>query len=607
MRILFLAANPSKTSRLDLEEELRSLEDELRGVKFRDSIALIARHAVRPDDLVRFVRAENPNVIHFSGHGSTAGIILRDDDGGFKAIAGVTLRRFLTGRGVDLVVLNACYSKDQADAVLGAVNTVIGTTDAVEDEAARRFTVAFYRSLGDGLPVREAFRDGGDAVALHGLNDVFHGGGDLDLVLVSMAKTSSSPPTTVNSLNTERNYVSREPARPTIPSEVLNASKLLVSVNAGERNSGVRALAGIDLSAATEMLVEALQNGYRDVRTLAAVELGKRKDPRAIPELARVIAFSETQRSTLSDPTPSEIVGLLENIGPDSIATLCVASNDSRAFVREAVIKTLGRLRNQAAVPCLLTALKDDDTTVRGVAADALANVKSNDPTVVAALIEMLSDYSEITHDSMRRLRLPFMSDTACLALLELNSEQAKAAAETYRATRPARLKRHLQLSAGDEISSSGERNSYDQDDDTKAGVEAPRTGPAPPSPPPNPKSVGNNDIQKNRWGGKSKGYGRRLFVTVDKYQDHFEFQAILESTDGTPLQTPIFFHLHDSYRPSRIRLFKTLYHGKRAILERRAEGTFTIGVQFRDAAGTWRSLEYDLAGYSNRTLTKYD
>ncbi|MEN9668056.1 MAG: hypothetical protein RLZZ326_4419, partial [Planctomycetota bacterium] len=187
MRILFLAANPSQTSPLDLEEELRSLEQELRGVKFRDSITLIARHAVRPDDLIRHVRADKPNIIHFSGHGSTRGIILRDDTGGYQAVEGANLKRFLEGRGINLVVLNACYSKGQADTIQGAVKTVVGTTDAVGDEAARRFTVAFYRSLGDGLSVREAFRDGGDAVALHGLVDVFHCGGDLDLVMVDEA------------------------------------------------------------------------------------------------------------------------------------------------------------------------------------------------------------------------------------------------------------------------------------------------------------------------------------------------------------------------------------------------------------------------------------
>lgn len=185
VRILFLAANPTTTKRLDLEEELHGLEQELRGVKFRDSITLIARHAVRPDDLVRHVRNEKPSVIHFSGHGSTSGIILRDDTGGHKAIDGASLKRFLEGRGVQLVVLNACYSKTQADAITSAVNAVVGTTDAVSDEAARRFTIAFYRSIGEGLSVREAFRDAGDAVALHGLSDVFQTAGDLDIALIN--------------------------------------------------------------------------------------------------------------------------------------------------------------------------------------------------------------------------------------------------------------------------------------------------------------------------------------------------------------------------------------------------------------------------------------
>jgi hypothetical protein len=184
MRILFLAANPSQTSPLDLEDELRGLEQELRMVKFRDSIVLIARHAVRPDDLLRHVRADKPNVIHFSGHGSNAGIILRADNGGFHEVDGLSLKRFLDGRGIDLVVLNACYSKGQGEKIGEVVKAVVGTTDAVDDEAARRFTVAFYRSLGEGLSIREAFRDGGDAVALHGFPDVFHSSGEMNYTLV---------------------------------------------------------------------------------------------------------------------------------------------------------------------------------------------------------------------------------------------------------------------------------------------------------------------------------------------------------------------------------------------------------------------------------------
>lgn len=185
MKILFVAANPTTTDHLDLEEELRSLESELRGVKYRNKVICSARHAVRPDDLIRYVREESPNVIHFSGHGASNGIILRNDTGGDTVVSGGALRNFLHGRGVELVVFNSCFSEHQATAIKGAVKTVIGTTGAVGDEAARRFTVAFYRALGSGLSVKEAFRDGRDTVELHGLVDVFHSDGDLDLTLVT--------------------------------------------------------------------------------------------------------------------------------------------------------------------------------------------------------------------------------------------------------------------------------------------------------------------------------------------------------------------------------------------------------------------------------------
>jgi two-component system, cell cycle response regulator len=185
LRILFLAANPVSTPRLDLEEELRVLEHELETVKHRDRIALLAKHAVVPDDLLRHVRRFRPNVVHFSGHGTIPGIILRDDAGSHQPVSGPTLQAFLSGRGVELVVLNACYSMAQAADIAASVPAVIGTTSAVGDLAARRFSAAFHRTLGDGFSIAEAFRDGRDAVALHGLTDVFHSEGDLSRVLLS--------------------------------------------------------------------------------------------------------------------------------------------------------------------------------------------------------------------------------------------------------------------------------------------------------------------------------------------------------------------------------------------------------------------------------------
>ena len=75
---------------------------------------------------------------------------------------------------------------------------IVGTTAAVEDEAARRFTAAFYRALGDGLAIAEAFRDGTDATVLHGLQDVFWSSGELDRVLLKPKSTGASGPVTAS-------------------------------------------------------------------------------------------------------------------------------------------------------------------------------------------------------------------------------------------------------------------------------------------------------------------------------------------------------------------------------------------------------------------------
>ncbi len=116
------------------------------------------------------------------------GIVLRNDDGGYTEVTGASLKRFFADRDVDLVVLNACVTKAQAEMLPGSVKAVVGTTDSLDDVAARRFTVAFYRALGDGLSIAEAFRDGGDAVALNNAKDVFWSAGQLNKKLVNPVK-----------------------------------------------------------------------------------------------------------------------------------------------------------------------------------------------------------------------------------------------------------------------------------------------------------------------------------------------------------------------------------------------------------------------------------
>ena len=71
--------------------------------------------------------------------------------------------------GIRVVVLNACYSDVQAQAIVKEIDFVVGMSDSIEDDAARVFAAAFYRGLAFGRSVRTAFDLGINELKLLGL------------------------------------------------------------------------------------------------------------------------------------------------------------------------------------------------------------------------------------------------------------------------------------------------------------------------------------------------------------------------------------------------------------------------------------------------------
>jgi hypothetical protein len=104
LNVLLLAANPLTTSRLDLEAETSAVERELN----RDRVKFECRYAVSPDEMIRHVRRQNPSVLHFSGHGTRGGVVMRIDGSEALEVPGDALARFVQDRGISLVVLNCC-------------------------------------------------------------------------------------------------------------------------------------------------------------------------------------------------------------------------------------------------------------------------------------------------------------------------------------------------------------------------------------------------------------------------------------------------------------------------------------------------------------------
>jgi hypothetical protein len=149
-KILILAANPKQTSRLRLDEEVRDIKEGLRLSQQRDKFILQQEWAVRPRDVRRAVLDFRPNIIHFSGHGAgTTGLSFEDETGKEKLVTAEALAGLFGqfAKQVECVVLNACYSDEQAAAIAQHIDYVIGMNAAIGDKAALEFAVGFYDAL----------------------------------------------------------------------------------------------------------------------------------------------------------------------------------------------------------------------------------------------------------------------------------------------------------------------------------------------------------------------------------------------------------------------------------------------------------------------------
>jgi hypothetical protein len=166
-KILILAANPTDTARLRLDEEEREIHESLWQSRKRDQFDLKKRPAVRVKDIRRALLHEKPQIVHFCGHGhGVNGLAVENDRGETHLFPTEALaylfRAFQTE--IECVVLNACYSEVQAAAISRYIPYVVGMSQEIGDRTAIHFAEGFYDALGDGRSYREAYEFGCNAI-----------------------------------------------------------------------------------------------------------------------------------------------------------------------------------------------------------------------------------------------------------------------------------------------------------------------------------------------------------------------------------------------------------------------------------------------------------
>jgi hypothetical protein len=123
-------------------------------------------------DVSQALLDEQPQIVHFSGHGMATGALCFENQMGEThpiqpdALAAL-FEQFASQ--VKCVVLNACYSEIQANAIAEHIDYVVGMNQAIGDKAAIAFAIGFYQALGAGRTIEEAYKLGCVQIRLQGV------------------------------------------------------------------------------------------------------------------------------------------------------------------------------------------------------------------------------------------------------------------------------------------------------------------------------------------------------------------------------------------------------------------------------------------------------
>ncbi len=174
IKILFLASNPADGDRLGLDQEIRAIDEAIQGGDYRDKFKIEQHWAVQVADLQKILLRHKPDIVHFSGHGSQASEIILEDNAGYsQTVPASALSRLfkILKDNIRCVVLNACYSEQQATAIAEHIDCVIGMSQAIGDVAAINFATSFYQALVFGRDLQTAFDLGCLQIDLEALNE----------------------------------------------------------------------------------------------------------------------------------------------------------------------------------------------------------------------------------------------------------------------------------------------------------------------------------------------------------------------------------------------------------------------------------------------------
>lgn len=158
-KLLALVSNPDNAFKLRGDREVKEVINCIRAhvpIGFEYEIA----NQIRSDELPAILKRNNPQLIHFTGHGNEEAQLLFENINGQKTAISNSVIDIIfktSGKNIKCVLFSACYSSVQAKIISKHALYAIGFPGVIEEELASFFSRSFYESLATGMSVKEAF------------------------------------------------------------------------------------------------------------------------------------------------------------------------------------------------------------------------------------------------------------------------------------------------------------------------------------------------------------------------------------------------------------------------------------------------------------------
>ena len=159
-----------------MEPRTTQIDKDVQKAQFRDSFQFEQQWEVKVTELQGHLMRHNPDIVHFSGHGSSSSeLILEDRDGNSHPVSVRALASLFSALkdNIRCVVLNACFSEQQAQAIAQHIDCVVGMSKAISDRAAISFAAKFYQALAYTKSVKDAYMLGCVQTDMEGLDEQY--------------------------------------------------------------------------------------------------------------------------------------------------------------------------------------------------------------------------------------------------------------------------------------------------------------------------------------------------------------------------------------------------------------------------------------------------